>query len=121
MCIRDSYYATKSYVLRLTEAIREELRREGSAVQISALCPGPVKTEFNDVAEVKFALPGMDAKTCAKIAVRDMLRGHAVIIPGLGMKATLAARRLAPDWLMPRITYHLSLIHISRAILVMLR
>lgn len=109
-----TYYATKSYVLRLTEAIREELRREGSAVQISALCPGPVKTEFNDVAEVKFALPGMDAKTCAKIAVRDMLRGHAVIIPGLGMKATLAARRLAPDWLLPRITYHVQHNKISR-------
>ena len=49
-----------------------------------------------------------------KIAVRDMLRGHAVIIPGLGMKATLAARRLAPDWLMPRITYHIQHNKISR-------
>ena len=66
------------------------------------------------MAEVKFALPGMDAKTCAKIAVRDMLRGHAVIIPGLRHEATLAARRLAPDWLMPRITYHIQHNKISR-------
>jgi len=43
-----------------------------------------------------------------------MLRGHAVIIRGLGMKATLAARRLAPDWLMPRITYHIQHNKISR-------
>lgn len=109
-----TYYATKSYVLRLTEAIREELRREGSAVQISALCPGPVNTEFNDVAEVRFSLPGMSAKTCAKIAVRDMLRGRPIIIPGIGMKATIAAHRLAPEWLLPRITYHIQHNKISR-------
>lgn len=109
-----TYYATKSYVLRLTEAIREELRREGSAVQISALCPGPVNTEFNNVAEVKFSLPGMNAKTCAKVAVREMLRGRPVIVPGIGMKATIAARRLAPEWLLPRITYHIQHNKISR-------
>ena len=57
-----SYYATKNYVLRLTQAIREELRHEGSAVVVSALCPGPVKTEFNEVANVRFSVPSMDAK-----------------------------------------------------------
>nr|WP_297278912.1 SDR family oxidoreductase [uncultured Butyricicoccus sp.] len=101
-----TYYATKNYVLRLTEAIREELRREGSAVQISALCPGPVKTEFNEVAEVKFSLPGMDAKRCAKAAVRGMFKGRPIIVPGVGMKTVLAAHKFAPEWLVPRITYH---------------
>ena len=101
-----TYYATKNYVLRLTEAVREELRREGSAVQLSALCPGPVKTEFNDVAEVKFSLPGMEAQACARIAVRGLLRGKAVIVPGIGMKTAVMASRLAPEWLLPRITYH---------------
>lgn len=101
-----TYYATKSYVLRLTEAVREELRREGSAVQISALCPGPVDTEFNQVADVRFSLPGMNARTCAKIAVREMFRGRPVIVPGVTMKTALAARRFAPEWLVPRITYH---------------
>ena len=102
-----TYYATKNYVLRLTEAIREELRREGSAVQISALCPGPVKTEFNHVAEVKFSLPGMDAKRCAKVAVRGMFKGQPIIVPGVGMKTMLAAHKFAPEWLVPRITYHI--------------
>ena len=41
-----TYYATKSYVVRLSESIREELRREKSKVQISILCPGPVNTNF---------------------------------------------------------------------------
>ena len=42
-----TYYSTKAYVVRLSEAIREELRREKSKVQISILCPGPVDTNFN--------------------------------------------------------------------------
>ena len=54
-----SYYASKNYVVRLTEAIHEELRRDGSKVNISALCPGPVNTSFNDVANVKFSVKGL--------------------------------------------------------------
>ena len=57
-----SYYASKNYVVRLTEAIHEELRRDGSKVNISALCPGPVNTSFNDVANVKFAMKGLDSE-----------------------------------------------------------
>lgn len=102
-----TYYATKNYVLRLTQAIREELRREGSAVVVSALCPGPVKTEFNDIARVQFSVPGMDAKRCAKIAVRNLLHGKPVIVPGFAMRAALVVQRLAPTWVQPRITYHI--------------
>ena len=54
-----TYYATKNYVLRLTEALREELRRAGSPVRVCALCPGPVDTEFNKVAGVRFSLSGL--------------------------------------------------------------
>ena len=57
-----TYYSTKSYVVRLSEAIREELRREKSNVQISILCPGPVNTNFNKVADVQFALKGLSSK-----------------------------------------------------------
>lgn len=52
--LMSTYYATKSYVVRLSESIREELRKENSKVQISILCPGPVDTNFNKVANVKF-------------------------------------------------------------------
>ena len=51
-----TYYSTKSYVVRLTQSIRQELFMQGSHVKISALCPGPVKTNFNKVADVKFNL-----------------------------------------------------------------
>ena len=47
-----AYYASKSYVLCLTQAIREELAHAHSRVGVTALCPGPVSTEFNRVAKV---------------------------------------------------------------------
>lgn len=100
-----SYYATKSYVLRLTQAIQEELRHEGSAVVLSALCPGPVKTEFNDVAHVRFSVPGMSAKRCAHIAIHGLLHKKQIIVPGASMKAAITARRFVPERLLPRVTY----------------
>ena len=58
-----TYYATKNYVVKLSEAIREELKKEKSKVQISILCPGPVETNFNKIANVKFNIvPGIDVK-----------------------------------------------------------
>ncbi len=51
-----AYYSSKAYVLRLTESIYEELRREKSNVKVSVLCPGPVATNFNNVANVHFSI-----------------------------------------------------------------
>lgn len=50
----SAYYASKAYVLRLSQALYEELRQEKSAVKVSVLCPGPVETEFEQVAKVSF-------------------------------------------------------------------
>lgn len=102
-----TYYATKNYVLRLTQAIREELRQAGSAVKVSALCPGPVNTEFNQVAHVRFAIRGLDSRRVAAYAVDGMLRGRGVMVPGAEMKAVLALRRFAPETLVTRIAYHI--------------
>ena len=52
--LMSTYYATKAYIVRISESIREELKKEKSNVQISILCPGPVSTNFNKVANVKF-------------------------------------------------------------------
>lgn len=101
-----TYYATKSYVLRLTQAIREELRHEGSSVCVSALCPGPVDTEFNHVADVRFALPGLKSADVASYAIRGLLAGRGVMVPGAAMQISLAAKHLIPETLLTRITYH---------------
>ena len=101
-----TYYATKNYVLRLTEALREELRRAGSPVRVCALCPGPVDTEFNKVAGVRFSLSGLSAERVAREAVDGLFAGKAVVVPGAAMKAMTLARHFAPDSILARITYH---------------
>lgn len=101
-----SYYATKSYVLRLTEAVYEELRREGSHVHVCALCPGPVETGFNERANVRFPLRGLSARRVAAYGLRGMLRGRPVLIPGLGMKLAYAGEKLLPETMLLRVAYH---------------
>lgn len=54
-----TYYATKAYVVSLTSALAQELREARSPVYVGCLCPGPVNTEFNAVANVEFALRGI--------------------------------------------------------------
>ena len=103
----SSYYASKAYVLRLSEAISEELRRAGSQVKISVLCPGPVRTEFNDVAGVRFSIRGLPSPSVAEYAIERMLRGRLVIVPGLDMKLAHLGAHLAPDQLLLRICWHM--------------
>lgn len=103
----SSYYASKAYVLRLTQAISEELRRAGSHVSIGALCPGPVNTEFDQVADVRFRVRSMSSQRVAMIAVQQMLLRRPVIIPGASMKLGKVLMRAVPDALLLRISYHL--------------
>ena len=102
----STYYATKNYVLRLTEAVYEELRRRKSHVRISALCPGPVNTEFNKVAQVKFAVSGISSEYCAKVAIDGALQGKPVIIPGAMLKAGLFFRKFLSEKTMLKIAYN---------------
>lgn len=103
----SSYYASKAYVLRLSLAVREELRREKSPVKISVLCPGPVRTEFNDVAGVHFAVGSVSAQYAAKKAVRGLMRGKRIIIPGFTIKLSALLSKLSPEWLSARVVYNL--------------
>lgn len=103
----SSYYASKAYVLRLTQAIGEELRRRGSHVYIGALCPGPVNTEFDQVADVHFSVRSMSSQRVAMIAIQQMFSRQPVIIPGSTMKAAKVLVRAIPDALLLRISYHL--------------
>ena len=101
----STYYATKAYVLSLSRAIARELKKEGSAVSVSALCPGPVKTEFDQVAGVDFCGVGMDAKKCAKIGISGMMKGKTVIIPGLVMKFGKFFTKILPDCMLGEFAY----------------
>ena len=100
----SGYYATKAYMASLTRGVAEELRQEKSPVYVGCLCPGPVDTEFNAVADVAFALPGISAKTCVDYALRMMRRRRTVIIPGREIRAAVVGQRLLPTALTVRLT-----------------
>lgn len=103
----STYYATKNYVRRLTEAVYQELKEKNSNVSVSVLCPGPVNTEFNDVADVKFALKGLSSEYVARYAIEKALKGKLYIIPGLQMKLGIFLLRFTPNKLMLKISAHI--------------
>ena len=102
-----SYYASKAYVYRLSLAVREELRRSGADVTVSVLCPGPVKTPFNALAGVKAGMGAITPEYAAKCAVRGLMRGKAVIVPGLLNKLTRLLSAFLPDRFYSMIVYNL--------------
>lgn len=101
----STYYATKNYVLRLTEAIYEELKVDKSNVKISCLCPGPVDTEFNKVAHGEFHTLSLSSEYVAKYAIKEMFKNKLYIIPSFKMKAAVFLTRLAPRKILLKITY----------------
>lgn len=102
-----TYYATKNYVVRLSEAIKEELKKQKSKVQISILCPGPVNTNFNKVADVQFALKGLSSEYVAKYAINQMLKGKFYIVPGWKIKLAKIGAKIAPTNLVAKISYNM--------------
>jgi short-subunit dehydrogenase len=93
------YFATKAFVLSFSEAIANEL--EGTGVTVTALCPGPTASDFQERANMQNSglVKGkkmMDARTVAEIGYRGMLAGKTIVIPGLGNKLLTQSLRLSP-------------------------
>lgn len=76
-----TYYATKNYVVSLSLAIYEELKKDNSNVKISLFCPGPVDTNFNNVADVKFNISSLTSDYASKIAIDGMFKNKLIIVP----------------------------------------
>lgn len=102
-----TYYATKNYITKLTMAIHEELRHKNSKVTISALCPGPVDTEFNKVAQGGFKVNGVSSAYVAKYGIDKMFQQKLIIVPTLSMKLGLFFSRFLPWSLLLKITYQI--------------
>lgn len=92
-----TYYATKAYVTSLTRAVAAEEKQSKSNVYVGALCPGPVDTEFNNVANVEFALPGITPEYCAYYAITRMKKKKTIIIPTFALKAATTCGRFIPQ------------------------
>ena len=99
------YYATKAYVLSFTEALHRELSAQG--VRVTALCPGPVQTEFQ--ARSNMQLPAsarsleLPADLVAQIGYDGLMRGKRVVIAGLGNKVAVSFLRFVPNALLLRL------------------
>ena len=81
-----TYYASKAYVLHFSEAIAQELRGQG--VSVTALCPGPVDTEFQKRAGIEGSRPfrsnrAVDARSVAVAGYDALMRGRRIVIPGI--------------------------------------
>jgi short-subunit dehydrogenase len=98
------YYATKAYVLSFTEALHQEWA--GRGIKVSALCPGPVPTEFQERA--KMELPSaakmieLSPDRVAQIGYDGLMRGRRVIVAGLGNKLAVSFMRFTPHALLLR-------------------
>lgn len=101
----STYYATKNYVLKLTMAINEELRMLNSKVKIGALCPGPVDTNFNNVAGGHFNTKALTSTYVAKYGIDNVIKGKMIIIPSLKMKLGVFFSRFLPYRLQLKILY----------------
>ena len=92
------YFATKAFVLSLSEALHEELKPHG--IKVSCLCPGPTRTEFGEVAGFKgnglFERVAMSPQDVARIGLRGLDRNRAVVITGRLNRAIAATARIAP-------------------------
>lgn len=108
-----AYYSTKAYVLRLSQALAEELRREKSKVKISVLCPGPAHTGFAETAKVNFGdgtekmgkFVVLESRDVAEYAIKKMFRGREVIIPGAIMRIAVFLRRILSDKALAKVVY----------------
>jgi len=101
----STYYSTKAYVRTLTESVYGELKSKKSDVYIGVLCPGPVNTEFDKVANVKFSLKSSSPEFIAQYALKKMFQRKLVILPTLLVKATVIFQRFVPKKLLIRLVY----------------
>ena len=102
-----TYYATKSYVYQLTEALYYEQQKKKSNVHLSVLCPGPVKTNFNNIAGVKFGVKPLSSTYVAKYAIDKLLNKKMLIIPGFKMKCAKFLGRFVSDKFLLKMTYRI--------------
>ena len=102
-----AYYASKSYVIRLSRAINKEIKKRKANVKISVLCPGPVDTNFNNVAKVVFKAPSMSSEEVAKYGIDKALKGKLIIIPGFLNKCVRFFSKIIPDCILEEVAYHI--------------
>jgi uncharacterized protein len=93
------YYATKAYVLSFSEALANEV--QGTGVTVTALCPGPTASGFQQRADMEQSKlvsrqKIMDAKTVARMGYQELMNNKTIVIPGLKNKLLALSVRFMP-------------------------
>lgn len=97
------YYATKAFVYSLAHGYYRELKDRKSKVTISVLCPGPVKTKFEETANAKFTIRSLSSEYVAKYASKKFLKGKLVIVPGIKIKLGHFFSHLVPKKIISKV------------------
>ncbi|MBQ8659413.1 MAG: SDR family oxidoreductase [Bacilli bacterium] len=105
--VLNTYYASKNYVNKWTMAISEELRKTKSNVVVSCLCPGPVDTNFNNVAGGSFNMKALSSEYVAKYGVDKCLNKKTIIVPGFMVRMGIFFNKFLPYKLSLRIVYYI--------------
>lgn len=100
-----TYYATKAYIVSLSESIKEELNQKKSHVKISILCPGPVATNFEKVANVEFKMKEMSSSEVASYALNNLDKFY--IVPGIKFKVGKFLAHVLPSSLTAKVIYRI--------------
>ncbi len=103
----NTYYASKNYVTKWTMGMYEELRRTKSNVRVCALCPGPVDTNFNNVAGGSFTVKALSSEYVARYAVDKMFKNKLIIIPGLSVRLGVFFNKFLPLKTSLKIVYNI--------------
>lgn len=108
--LMSTYYASKAYVLSFSEALREELA--GSGVKVTALCPGPVKTNFEKNANLEGTglfdtFVTTSAREVALAGFRGLMTGRAIVVPGWLNKLSVMGVKLVPRFVARKAVYRL--------------
>ncbi len=109
-----SYFASKAYILRLTEAIAEEIKKEEKNVYIGCLCPGPVETNFNDKLGVKFN-KAQNSDVLARYTIKKMFQKKIVIIPTINHKLNAFFNKFVPLKILLNANYNVQIKKIENA------
>lgn len=103
--LMSTYYSTKAYVLRLTQGLQEELKKQKSNVVLSVLCPGPTATNFLSRAGVTFKTKSASSEYVAKYAMEKMLSGKKIIVPTFKIKCARFLCKIVPDVILAKVAY----------------
>ena len=100
-----SYAATKAYVYSYSQAVNYELKKSHKPINIMTVCPGPVKTEFNQVANADPKMKGITVEKCVDSIINGLNKNKSLVVPSFKMKFLRFIMRFMPTSLILKVSH----------------